>query len=96
LRSGRDGKANAMTRDRYFQWMAIWKWFLTVDRTESLETLYGQLNQMWQEDRAICKPDQLAEYHAAWASRDIDLEKDSEFQQFLWDLDRGFKWVNAL
>jgi hypothetical protein len=51
-----------MTRERYSQWIEVWKWFQTQRGSEALENLYGMLNAMWQQDRAGCSPDQLAEY----------------------------------
>jgi hypothetical protein len=46
------------TRDRYFQWMAVFEWF------------HGE---------------------AAWASGDIDLQKDAEFQAFLREMNIAFR-----
>jgi hypothetical protein len=80
-----------MTRARYFQWMAVFEWFQGVDRTDSLATLYDQLNQMWHEDRKTCTESQLAGYFASWASGDIDIEKDAKFQAFLRDMNDAFK-----
>ena len=71
--------------------MAVFEWFYRVDRTRKLEALHDQLNAMWQEDRKTCTQDQLAAYSAAWASGDIDIEKDAQFQAFLMEMNRAFR-----
>jgi hypothetical protein len=43
------------------------------------------LNEMWQQDRGTCTPEQLASY-----SEPLKLENDPEFLKFLRDLDRRF------
>ena len=59
----------------------MWKWFQEQNRSNELESLYGMLNNMWQEDRKITAPDQLAEY-----SQPFDIEGDPGFQKFMRDL----------
>jgi hypothetical protein len=39
-----------MTRERYAQWMKVWRWFQTQPRTHGLENLYEMLNELWQQD----------------------------------------------
>jgi len=65
--------------------MAVWKWFQEQNRPSELEALYDMLNDMWQEDRKSSTPEELAGY-----SRMLDIERDSEFQRFLRELDKGF------
>jgi hypothetical protein len=75
-----------LTRERYIQWMAVWKCFQTQHGSGPLERLYGLLNEMWQQDRALCSSEQLAAY-----SQPLDeLENDPEFRKFLDDLNKGF------
>jgi hypothetical protein len=80
-----------MTRARYFQWMTVFEWFQAVDRTPKLDALYGLLNEMMQEDRKSCTAEQLAAYAGAWANGDIDIEKDSQFQAFMREMNRAFR-----
>jgi hypothetical protein len=76
-----------MTRERYSQWIAVWKWFQTQPRrTHSLEHLYGMLNEMWQRDRASTPPDLLASF-----SQPLGIENDPKFRKFLDDLNKGFQ-----
>jgi hypothetical protein len=63
--------------------MAVWKWFQGQTGSSELETLYGMLNEMWQEDRKTNTPEQLD-------SQPLGIEDDPEFQKFLQDLDRAF------
>ena len=70
-----------MTRERYSQWMAVWKWFQAQNRTPELETVYNLLNEMWQQDRQATSPDNLASY-----SQKFDIESDPKFQKFMRDL----------
>jgi hypothetical protein len=65
-----------MTRERYSQWMSVWKWFQRQKRSAELEILCGMLNDLWQEDRRSGTPEQI--------------ENDPELQKFLQDLDRAF------
>jgi len=65
-----------MTRERYSQWMAVWKWFQEQKGSTELEALYDMLNDMWQEDRQSTTPEQI--------------ENDPELQKFLQDLDKAF------
>ncbi len=75
-----------MTRDRYSQWMAVWKWFLQQGRSAELAALHNMLNNMWQEDRKSCTPEQLAEYAEYTFPRIGD---DPEFKKFLRGLDQS-------
>jgi len=72
----------AMTRERYWQWMAVWKWIQTKNRTPELEILYTLLNEMWQQDRQSSTADELADY----SSQKFDIESDPDFQEFMRDL----------
>ena len=74
-----------MTRERYTQWLAVWKWFQTQPSTPELGDLYMILNKMWQQDRLDCDPDALAAY-----SQPLDLDTDPNFRKFLDDLNKGF------
>ena len=80
-----------MTRTRYFQWLTVFEWFQTVSRTPKLEMLYDLLNEMMQEDRKGCTEEQLAAYAGAWASGDIDIDQDSQFQAFMREMNRAFR-----
>ena len=75
-----------MTRKRYEQWMAVWKWFQAQKGSPELEALYGLLNVMWQEERATCTPEQLTSYSQPFT----DILSDPEFQRFMQGLDRAF------
>jgi hypothetical protein len=72
-----------MTRERYAQWMAVWRWFQL--QPQAHEHLYGLLNEMWQQDRQSCTPEQLADY-----SQPIGIENDPKFREFLRKLDQSF------
>jgi hypothetical protein len=74
-----------MTRERYAQWMAVWKWFQGKNASAELVILYDTLNEMWQQDRQASTPEQLAAY-----SEPLDLENDADFRKFLSALDEGF------
>ena len=84
-----------MMRARYFQWMTVFEWFQTVERTPRLEALYGLLNEMWQEDRKSCAEEQLAAYSGAWTSGAIDIEQDSQFQTFMREMNKAFRDRNG-
>ena len=74
-----------MTRERYSQWMEVWRWFQGQRRSRELEVLCDMLNKMWQEDRQATPDWQLAQY-----SESLRIEHDPEFKKFLQDLDKGF------
>lgn len=63
-----------MDRNRYADWMTVWKWFAAIDRTKAVKKedwneLYNLLNGMWQEDRAnTATPEELAAHAAAFDS----------------------------
>lgn len=79
-----------MTRKRYFQWMRVWKWFATMDRTELLESLHSLLDDFWQEERKEATPEELAAHAAAWALEDIHFANDPHYQAFKREMDRAF------
>ena len=62
-----------------------------MDATPKLEALYDMLNEMMQEDRKDCTAEQLAAYSEAWASGDIDIEQDSQFQAFMKEMNKAFR-----
>ena len=68
-----------MTRERYSQWIAVWRWFKEQPRSSGLKRLYNTLNEMWQQERAACPPGQLMAYSQP-------LENDPDFQEFFDDL----------
>jgi hypothetical protein len=74
-----------MTRERYAQWMKVWRWFQTQPRTHGLENLYEMLNELWQQDRQSSTPDQFANYLQA-----PGIEDDPKFREFLQKLDQAF------
>lgn len=74
-----------MTRERYNQWIGVWSWFQTQAGTPALMDLHAMLNEMWEQDRQTCTPEQLASY-----SEPLELENDPEFRKFLSGLDRRF------
>jgi len=72
-----------MTRERYFQWMRIWKWFATTHSTPGLGNLYEQLNTMWHEDRKASTAEELASHAGAWALEDLDFANDPGYQAYM-------------
>ncbi len=79
-----------MTRDRYFQWMRIWKWFAVTDHTPSLGSLHNLLDVLWQEERKNTTWEELAAHSAAWELEDTDFANDPDYKAFKREMDRAF------
>ena len=78
-----------MTRERYFQWMRIWKWFAMDASPLGLGTLHDLLNVIWQDERQNSTAEELAEHSSAWAREDIDFANDPEYQAFIREMEKG-------
>jgi len=80
-----------MPRERYFQWMRIWKFFASTEHTPDLGRLYGLLDVLWQEERKGATPEQLMEDSAAWGRLEdtLDFANDPEYQAFLREIGAG-------
>jgi hypothetical protein len=79
-----------VTRERYFQWMRIWKWFAMDASPLGLGNLHNLLNHIWQDERQNSTAEQLAEHLSAWALEDIsDLASDPEYQAFIREMEKG-------
>ena len=76
-----------MTIETYFQWMRVWSWFATVERTASLEKLRELLNVLWQEERKKGTSDELAAYAGAWGLENLDFANDHDFQEFMREIE---------
>ena len=82
-----------MTRERYFQWIAIFEWFRRHNHTPELESLHSLLNEMWLQDRQATPADERAAYAAAYREKyreKFSIDQDPAFQKFMQDLDSGF------
>jgi hypothetical protein len=72
-----------MTRERYFRWMRIWKWFGRTPETPGLGNLYNMLNAVWQEERRTSNEEELAAHSEAWVYEDLDFASDPEYQAYM-------------
>jgi hypothetical protein len=84
---GQEGKA--MTQDRYFHWMRVWKWFATTHSAERLWQLHSLIDGLWQEERKQSTPRELAAYAEAWALEDADFVNDPDYQAYKREMDRA-------
>jgi hypothetical protein len=55
-----------MTLERYFQWIRVWEWFATVDRTAQLESLYNLLDELWHDEHKNATPEELLAHVGLW------------------------------
>lgn len=72
-----------MTKERYAQWMAVWKWLREQEPSSELGNLFQLLNEMWQQDRQTSTAEELAAYSQ---NSKFDIESEPEFQKFMRDL----------
>jgi hypothetical protein len=73
-----------MRLDRYALWIAVWEFFQTVNVREVVpeqqwKDLHGLLDQLWEDERADAKPDELAA-HAGALNRLRDQFKPKDVQ----------------
>ena len=78
-----------MTRERYFQWMRIWKWFATVRSIPQLGKLHELFNELWQDERKTSTAAELAAHSEAWALEDLDFANDPEYQAYMRERESG-------
>jgi len=78
-----------MTRERYFQWMRIWKWFAKDASPLGLGDLHNLLNNIWQDERQNSTAEELAAHLSAWAREDIlDIASDPDYQAFIREMEK--------
>jgi hypothetical protein len=70
--------------------MSVWKWFVTRTEIEEVAALYNLLNELWQEERNLASPDELAEHARAWEIENLDFVNDPEYQTYKRAMDRAF------